>query len=95
MSPREFLTTVLKDLSLEERESLMVDEKQRRNTFLINWPHDGNLSGVKMAQAGFYCLGACPPAKLVFTDVYAVNCVRCYILLLTLSRVLVFDVILN
>ena len=33
MGPREFLTYVLNELSLEERESLMVDEKQRRKTF--------------------------------------------------------------
>jgi len=57
MAPREFLTYVLKELTLEERESLMVDERQRRRTFLVNWPHSGRLSGVKMAQAGFYCLG--------------------------------------
>lgn len=57
MSPREYLTYVLKELSLEERDSLMVDEKQRRKTFLVNWPHDSNLSGVKMAMAGFYCVG--------------------------------------
>ena len=57
MSPREFLETVLRELSLDERESLLVDEKQRRTTFLVNWPHDGNLSGIKMAQAGFYCVG--------------------------------------
>lgn len=57
MSPREFLTYVLKELSLEERDSLMIDEKQRRKTFLINWPHDNQMSSVRMAQAGFYCVG--------------------------------------
>ena len=57
MSPREFLTFVLNDLSLEERESLMVDEKQRRKTFLVHWPHSGSLSGIAMAQSGFYSLG--------------------------------------
>jgi len=57
MAPREFLTYVLKELTLEERESLMVDERQRRKSFLVNWPHSNNLSGVKLAQAGFYCVG--------------------------------------
>ena len=57
MSPREFLTYVLNELTLEERESLMVDERQRRKSFLVNWPYDNQLSGVKMAQAGFYSVG--------------------------------------
>jgi len=57
MAPREFLTYVLNELNLQERESLMVDERQRRKSFLVNWPHSNNLSGVKMAQAGFYCVG--------------------------------------
>jgi len=57
MAPREFLTYVLNELTLEERESLMVDERQRRKSFLVNWPHSNNLSGVKLAQAGFYCAG--------------------------------------
>ena len=54
MGPQEFLNYVLKDLTLRERESLMVDEGQRRKTFQVNWPYSGNLSGVRMAQAGFY-----------------------------------------
>ncbi|XP_067951546.1 baculoviral IAP repeat-containing protein 7-like isoform X2 [Watersipora subatra] len=66
MSPREFLETVLRELSLDERESLLVDEKQRRTTFLVNWPHDGNLSGIKMAQAGFYCVDNYDRVQCVF-----------------------------
>ena len=54
MGPQEFLTYVLNELSLEERESLMVDEKQRRKTFLVGWPYENNLSGIKMAQAGLF-----------------------------------------
>ena len=57
MSPREFLSYVLQELSLVQRASLMFDGKQRRKTFCKDWPHDGNLSGEKMSQAGFYCLG--------------------------------------
>ncbi|XP_067951368.1 baculoviral IAP repeat-containing protein 7-like [Watersipora subatra] len=66
MSPREFLDMILHELSLVERESLLVDEKQRRTTFLVNWPHDGNLSGIKMAQAGFYCLDDNDRVQCVF-----------------------------
>ncbi|XP_067951498.1 E3 ubiquitin-protein ligase XIAP-like [Watersipora subatra] len=66
MSPREFLNTVLRELSLDERESLLVDEKQRITTFLVNWPHDGNLSGIKMAQAGFYCVDDYDRVQCVF-----------------------------
>jgi len=66
MSPKEFLTYVLKELTLEERESLMVDERQRRKTFLVNWPYDDQRSGVKMAQAGFYSLNCADRVQCVF-----------------------------
>ncbi|KAF6029130.1 IAP1 [Bugula neritina] len=66
MNPKEFLTYVLKELTLEERESLMVDEKQRRKTFLVNWPYDDQRSGVKMAQAGFYSLNDYDRVQCVF-----------------------------
>ena len=39
MSPREFLFYIFEEMSLEERESLMTDEHQRRKSFLGNWPY--------------------------------------------------------
>ncbi|XP_067929371.1 uncharacterized protein [Watersipora subatra] len=56
-TPKEYLCYINNDLTTEERESLMVDEGQRRRTFQIKWPHYGTLSGTKMAEAGFYYLG--------------------------------------
>ena len=66
MGPREFLTYVLNKLTLEERESLMVDERQRRKTFQVSWPYDGNRSGIKMAQAGFYSVNDYDRVQCVF-----------------------------
>lgn len=66
MSPQEFLKYVLEELTLEERESLMVDEKQRRKTFQVGWPYDGNLSGIKLAQAGFYSVNDYDRVQCVF-----------------------------
>ena len=66
MSPREYLPFVLNELSLDERESLLIDEGQRRKTFQANWPHYGQLSGKKMAQAGFYSLGDTDRVQCVF-----------------------------
>ena len=66
MAPQEFLNYVHEELTLEERESLMVDEGQRRKTFQVNWPHSGQLSGVKMAQAGFYFLNTSDRVQCVF-----------------------------
>jgi len=66
MGPREFLTYVLNELTLEERESLMVDERQRRKTFQVTWPLEGNLSGIKMAQAGFYSVDDYDRVQCVF-----------------------------
>ncbi|XP_067951499.1 uncharacterized protein [Watersipora subatra] len=66
MSPKEYRTYVLTELTLEERESLLVDEKERRKTFLAHWSFDGNLCAEKMAQAGFYCLGVEDKVQCVF-----------------------------
>ena len=58
MSPREYLCYIFEEMTLEERESLMMDEHQRRKTFLGNWPYSKTsmLSGIKMAQSGLYSL---------------------------------------
>ena len=66
MSPQEFLKYVLEELTLEERESLMVDERQRRKSFQVGWPYDGNLSGIKLAQAGFYSVNDYDRVQCVF-----------------------------
>ena len=66
MSPQEFIPYILTKLTIDERESLLVDESQRRKTFLVNWPHDKNLSGIKMAQAGFYSFGEGDRVQCVF-----------------------------
>ena len=66
MSPQEFVKYVLEELTLEERESLMVDERQRRKSFQVGWPYDGNLSGIKMAQAGFYSVNDYDRVQCVF-----------------------------
>ncbi|XP_067929112.1 baculoviral IAP repeat-containing protein 7-like [Watersipora subatra] len=63
---REYLTYIKNDLTTEERESLMVDERERRRTFQTQWPHDGTLSGMKMAEAGFYYLGEGDQVQCVF-----------------------------
>ncbi|XP_067930248.1 baculoviral IAP repeat-containing protein 7-like [Watersipora subatra] len=65
-TPREYLSYINNDLTTEERESLMVDEGQRRRTFQTQWPHDGTLSGNKMAEAGFYYLGERDQVQCVF-----------------------------
>ena len=51
---KSFLEFLYKEITLEERETLMLDELQRRKSFHYGWPHSGELSGKKMAQAGFY-----------------------------------------
>jgi len=68
MSPREYLTYILSELSLEERESLMVDERHRRKTFQVNWPYDNTntLSGIKMAQAGLYSVDDYDRVQCIF-----------------------------
>ena len=66
MSPKEYLPFVLNELTLDERESLLVDEGQRRKTFLANWPLEKNLSGIKMAQSGFYALNDYDRVQCVF-----------------------------
>ncbi|XP_067929674.1 baculoviral IAP repeat-containing protein 7-like [Watersipora subatra] len=65
-NPKEYLTYIKNDLTTEERESLMVDEGERRRTFQTRWPHDGTLSGAKMAEAGFYYLGERDQVQCVF-----------------------------
>ena len=42
-SPKDYLKYVNENLSIDERESLMIDEYHRRKTFLTDWTHDGNL----------------------------------------------------
>ena len=70
-NPNDFLKYVTKELTLEQRESLMVDEKQRRKTFLGNWPHNNNdnLSAKSMAKAGFYYLNAADKVQCAFCRV--------------------------
>lgn len=63
MTPQDFKEFVFKQLTLEERESLMVDEKQRRKTFLTNWPHGSSLKPIRMAQCGFYSVGMLPSTE--------------------------------
>ncbi|KAF6035875.1 Iap2 [Bugula neritina] len=68
MSPSEYLSYVLHDLTLDERESLLVDERQRLKTFLANWPHEhkNGLSGAIMARNGFYYLNDSDRVQCVF-----------------------------
>ncbi|XP_067949412.1 baculoviral IAP repeat-containing protein 7-like [Watersipora subatra] len=55
---QEYIPGIM-ELTKAERLSLMADEKNRRKTFLANWPHADvpNLTGNDMAAAGFYFLG--------------------------------------
>lgn len=68
MNGQDFLKCILSEFSEAERESLMVDEQQRRKTFKANWPHsdNANLSGSRMAQAGFYYLNEKDLVQCVF-----------------------------
>lgn len=69
MSPREYLTYIFSELTVEERESLLIDERYRRKTFLVNWPHNmnhGSLTGILMAQSGFFALGTADWVECVF-----------------------------
>jgi len=53
-------------LSEEDLDILMRDETERRKTFVSNWPHQNNLSGIKMAESGFFYLGEDDRVKCVF-----------------------------
>lgn len=68
MGPEEFVKYILEDLSIDEREALLLDERQRRKTFMARWPHANctNLSAVRMAQCGFYSLNSEDRVQCVF-----------------------------
>lgn len=55
MTPERFLTYLTSELSIDDRESLMIFEKYRLKTFSVSWPHTSDsLVGAKMAATGFY-----------------------------------------
>ncbi|XP_067948819.1 baculoviral IAP repeat-containing protein 7-B-like [Watersipora subatra] len=59
MSPNKFLKFIYQALTSMQLDELMLDEKQRRKTFMANWPYSGGdstLTGDRMAKAGFYNL---------------------------------------
>lgn len=57
MSPREFKRYIFEEMTYEEIESLMVDERQRRKSFHGRQLHDGDMKAMLMAQCGFYSIG--------------------------------------
>jgi len=60
MTPQDYRQKVLHDLSLEQRESLMIDKKHRMRTFEDSgWTLTGPLRPEKLAAAGLYYLGKC------------------------------------
>ena len=49
----------MEDLTSDELDFVMKYETARKKTFMAKWPHEKiqNLSGAKMAEAGFYFIG--------------------------------------
>jgi len=58
-SPEKLRDALMNKMSLEDRESLLIDEGWRRKTFLDSaWPHNTNgITPATMARTGLYYTG--------------------------------------
>ncbi|XP_067946846.1 baculoviral IAP repeat-containing protein 7-B-like [Watersipora subatra] len=65
MSDKEFLYAFLK-LSQEEKESLMVSERERQRTFAAHWPIETIVNAHDCAKEGFYYTGVADRVQCAF-----------------------------
>ncbi|XP_067946835.1 putative inhibitor of apoptosis [Watersipora subatra] len=65
MSDKEFLYAFLK-LSQEEKESLMVSERERQRTFAAHWPIETIVKAHDCAKEGFYYTGVADRVQCAF-----------------------------
>ena len=65
MTDKKFLYAVIR-MSDDEKESLMISEKERRRTFKVHWPVESIVKGNDCAEEGFYYTGVADRIKCAF-----------------------------